>query len=99
MEHELCDLRAIRAMEGDVHDSTALLDPSEVEAPTTNNDVVSEAYNTSMPSRRSFDHHSEHDLYVHRISSGSYYYIYQRSPQPIPRETQESFATGLHDQI
>jgi hypothetical protein len=48
MEHELHDLKAIRAMEdepGDVHDFTALLvvDPSEGEAPATNNDVVSEA--------------------------------------------------------
>jgi hypothetical protein len=70
MEQELRDLKAIRAMEdepGDVHGSTTLLDPSEREAPTTNDDVVSEAYNTSMSSRRSFDHHSEHDLYVHRL--------------------------------
>jgi hypothetical protein len=70
MEHELRDLKAIRVMEdepGDVHDSTTLLGPSEGEAPrpTTNNDVASEAYNASMSSRRSFDHHSEYDLYVY----------------------------------
>ena len=67
MEHELRDLKAtgIRGIElehepGDVHDSTTLLDLSEAEAPTTNNDVTSEAYNASMSSRRSFDH----NLYV-----------------------------------
>ena len=82
MEDELCDLRTIHSMEdepggGDVHDPTTLL---EEKAPTMNNNVVSEAYNA----RRSFDHHSEYKLYVNPLETWS---IYQRSPQPIPRET------------
>jgi hypothetical protein len=51
--------------EGNVDDSTTLLDPLEGEAPlTTNNDIAS-----SMATRRNFDHHSEDDSYVPSMSS------------------------------
>lgn len=70
MEYELRDYNKIiceAEEEEDVHGSTTLLDPSEGEEPTTDNDVVPEAYSASMSSRRSFDesHHSEDDLCVH----------------------------------
>lgn len=69
MEYELRDYNNLNASHdtedgGDVHDSTTLLDPSEGAAATTDNDIVSEVYNASMSSRRSFDHHLEDDLYV-----------------------------------
>ena len=95
------DLTVIREMEDepdDVHDSTTLLDPSEGEPPTTNNVVSELTYNASMSSQRNFDHHSEYDLYVHWISFG-YLELILYLPifsQPIPRETQESFATCFH---
>ncbi len=73
MEYELHDYNNLNAIhetedEGDVHDSTTLLDPSEGAAATTNNDIVSEVYNASMSSRQSFDHHLEDDLYVRLMS-------------------------------
>jgi hypothetical protein len=64
MEYELHDLNVIHEAEdiGEAHDSTTLLNPSGGEAPSTrNNSIASEAYNASISSRRSFDHHSEDD--------------------------------------
>ena len=64
MEYELNDLSIIREVEdiGETHDSRMLLNPSGGEPPSTrNNSIASEAYNASISSRRSFDHHSEDD--------------------------------------
>ena len=70
MEYELYDLNVVREAEheGNVHDSTTLLDPSEGKAPTKNKgiaSIASEAYNAS---RQNFDHDSEDDLCVHMMS-------------------------------
>lgn len=67
MEHEAHDYNNLNVTcdsevedEGNVDDSTTLLDPLEGEAPlTTNNDIAS-----SIATKRSFDHHSEDDSYV-----------------------------------
>ena len=66
MEHESQDLNVIRGSEdeGDVHDSATLLG----QAPTMNNDNVSEAYSASMSPRRNFGHLSEDDLYVRSMT-------------------------------
>lgn len=66
-EHDLHDLNMIYGTEdeGDVQDSTSLLDPPEGEAPSRNSDIVSGTHNAS---RRSFDHCSEADMYVHIMS-------------------------------
>ena len=92
MEHDLnnCNnLNVVREPEndGDVRDSTTLLNLSEGEGPTMNNVIVSEAYNASLSSRRSFDHYSEDNLYV---TSGLFELIYSSmfsSAKPIARRT------------
>ena len=87
MAYELHDLNVIRATEneGNVDDSTTLLHLPEVEAPTMNDDIVSGVYNASMSSGRSFDHHSEDDLYV-RLMSFGIIYLPMFSPPGSPRK-------------
>ena len=72
MEYELYNLNVVREAEheGNVHDSTTLLDPSEGKTPTKNKgitvtSIASEAYNAS---RQNFVHDSEDDLCVHMMS-------------------------------
>ena len=81
MEYELYDLNVVREAEheGDVHDSTTLLDPSGGKASTAENkdttSIASEAYKAS---RQNLDHDSEDDLCVHLMSFLNLY-VYQRS--------------------
>jgi hypothetical protein len=92
MEYELYDLNVVREAEheGDVHDSTTLLDPSGGKALTKNKDIAStasEAYNANMSSTQNLDHNSEDDLSVHLMSFQGYTFINVLSRSPAKYRT------------